>query len=168
MNSKRLMLILAASLMSIPLLATAQESNSARGSAQTLEQVLASPDYLSRHGRPAHPSELEHHVCLGYTNAGASTAWQFLVDGQLENFHIRSRINANNGEVLTEAAAQGLGIACQPDFIAGSFIADGRVLEILADYPGPELGIYALLPSNRHVPHRVRVLMDFLAAQLAS
>ena len=45
MNSKRLMLILAASLMSIPLLATAQESNSARGSAQTLEQVLASPDY---------------------------------------------------------------------------------------------------------------------------
>lgn len=129
--------------------------------------VLASPDYLSRHGRPAHPSELEHHVCLGYTNAGASTAWQFLVDGQLENFHIRSRINANNGDVLTEAAAQGLGIACQPDFIAGSFIADGRLIEILADYPGPELGIYAMLPSNRHVPHRVRVLMDFLAAQLA-
>ena len=45
MNSKRLMLILAASLMSIPLLATAEESNSARGSAQTLEQVLASQDY---------------------------------------------------------------------------------------------------------------------------
>ena len=130
-------------------------------------RVLASPDYLSRHGQPAHPAELAHHVCLGYTNAGAATTWQFVVDGQLENFPIRSRINANNGDVLTEAAAQGLGIACQPDFIAGSFIADGRVIEILADYPGPELGIYAMLPSNRHVPHRVRVLMDFLAAQLA-
>ena len=77
------------------------------------------------------------------------------------------RINANNGDVLTEAAAQGLGIACQPDFIAGSFIAAGRVVEILVDYPGPELGIYAMLPSNRHIPHRVRVLMDFLAARLA-
>lgn len=130
-------------------------------------RVLASPDYLSRHGQPAHPAELAHHVCLGYTNAGAATTWQFVVDGQLENFPIRSRINANNGDVLTEAAAQGLGIACQPDFIAGSFIADGRVLEILADYPGPELGIYALLPSNRHIPYRVRVLMDFLAARLA-
>jgi DNA-binding transcriptional LysR family regulator len=63
--------------------------------------------------------------------------------------------------VLTEAAAQGLGITCQPDFIAGSFIAAGRVVEILVDYPGPELGIYAMLPSNRHMPHRVRVLMDF-------
>lgn len=130
-------------------------------------RVLASPDYLSRHGQPAHPAELAHHVCLGYTNAGAATTWQFVVDGQLENFSIRSRINANNGDVLTEAAAQGLGIACQPDFIAGSFIAAGRVVEILVDYPGPELGIYAMLPSNRHIPHRVRVLMDFLAARLA-
>lgn len=129
--------------------------------------VLASPDYLSRHGQPAHPAELAHHVCLGYTNAGAATTWQFVVDGQLENFPIRSRINANNGDVLTEAAAQGLGIACQPDFIAGSFIAAGRVVEVLADYPGPELGIYAMLPSNRHIPYRVRVLMDFLAARLA-
>jgi len=130
-------------------------------------RVLASPDYLSRHGQPAHPAELAHHVCLGYTNAGAATSWQFVVDGQLENFSIRSRINANNGDVLTEAAAQGLGIACQPDFIAGSFIAAGRVVEILVDYPGPELGIYAMLPSNRHIPYRVRVLMDFLAARLA-
>lgn len=130
-------------------------------------RVLASPDYLSRHGQPAHPAELAHHVCLGYTNAGAATTWQFVVDGQLENFPIRSRINANNGDVLTEAAAQGLGIACQPDFIAGSFIAADRVVEILVDYPGPELGIYAMLPSNRHIPHRVRVLMDFLAARLA-
>lgn len=130
-------------------------------------RVLASPDYLSRHGQPAHPADLAHHVCLGYTNAGAATTWQFVVDGQLENFPIRSRINANNGDVLTEAAAQGLGIACQPDFIAGSFIAAGRVVEVLADYPGPELGIYAMLPSNRHIPYRVRVLMDFLAARLA-
>lgn len=130
-------------------------------------RVLASPDYLSRHGQPAHPAELAHHVCLGYTNAGAATTWQFVVDGQLESFPIRSRINANNGDVLTEAAAQGLGIACQPDFIAGSFIAAGRVVEILVDYPGPELGIYAMLPSNRHIPYRVRVLMDFLAARLA-
>ncbi|MCG2578011.1 LysR family transcriptional regulator [Dechloromonas sp. XY25] len=130
--------------------------------------VLAAPDYLSRHGTPRHPAELAHHVCLGYTNAGSALAWQFLVDGQLENFHVRSRLNANNGEVLTEAAAQGLGITCQPDFIADDFLATGRVVEILADFPTPELGIYAMLPSNRHVPHRVRVLMDNLAERLAA
>jgi DNA-binding transcriptional LysR family regulator len=126
--------------------------------------VVASPEYLARHGRPRHPSELAHHECLGYTAGGAGQSWQFMVDGQLAAFQVRSRINANNGDVLTEAAAQGLGITLQPDFIADSFLAAGRVESILADFPVPELGIYAMLPSNRHIPHRVRVLMDFLAA----
>jgi DNA-binding transcriptional LysR family regulator len=126
--------------------------------------VVASPEYLARHGRPRHPSELAHHECLGYTAGGGGQSWQFMVDGQLASFPVRSRINANNGDVLTEAAAQGLGITLQPDFIADSFLAAGRVESILTDFPVPELGIYAMLPSNRHVPHRVRVLMDFLAA----
>ncbi len=124
--------------------------------------LVAAPDYLARHGRPQHPAELAHHGCLGYTNAGSTIPWQFLINGQLEGFPVRSRINANNGEVLTEAAAQGLGITLQPDFIVASFLAAGRVEAILAEFPAPELGIYAMLPSNRHVPHRVRVLMDTL------
>ncbi|HXE37115.1 MAG TPA: LysR family transcriptional regulator [Azonexus sp.] len=131
-------------------------------------QVVAAPDYLARHGRPQHPSELIHHECLGYTAGGAALQWQFMVDGQLAGFPVRSRIHANNGDVLTEAAAQGLGITVQPDFIIEDFLADGRVEAILKDFPMPELGIYAMLPSNRHVPHRVRVLMDFLAAGLVA
>jgi DNA-binding transcriptional LysR family regulator len=91
-----------------------------------------------------------------------------MVDGQSESFHIHSRLNANNGDVLTEAAAQGLGITCQPDFIVESFLQAGRVEAILTDFSMPELGIYAMLPSNRHVPHRVRVLMDYLAARLVA
>jgi DNA-binding transcriptional LysR family regulator len=130
--------------------------------------VVAAPEYLARHGRPEKPAELANHVCLGYTYAGSGQVWQFMVAGQLESFHIRSHLNANNGEVLTEAAAQGLGITCQPDFITDSFLVAGRVEEILADYPIPEVGIYAMLPSNRHVPHRVRVLMESLAERLAA
>jgi len=129
--------------------------------------VFAAPDYLARHGRPQHPSELIHHECLGYTIANSGQAWQFMVNGQLESFPVHSRLNANNGDVLTEACAQGLGIACQPDFISESAMKAGRVETILEEFPIPELGIYAMLPSNRHVPHRVRVLMDFLGAGLA-
>ena len=128
-------------------------------------RVVAAPEYLARHGRPQHPLELSQHEFLGYTNAG-STAIQFSVDGQALNIQIRSKMNANNGDVLTEASAQCMGITCQPDFIVDDFIASGRVEEILADYPMPELGIYVVLPGNRQVPHRVRVLMDFLAERI--
>lgn len=130
-------------------------------------RVVAAPDYLARHGRPLHPAELMHHECLGYTAGGTTQQWQFMVAGQLLGFPVRSRIHANNGDVLVEAAAQGMGITLQPDFIIGDKLLTGRLAAILDDYPVPELGIYAMLPSNRHVPHRVRVLMDFLAAGLA-
>jgi DNA-binding transcriptional LysR family regulator len=128
--------------------------------------VVASPDYLARHGAPRHPAELIHHECLGYT-VGAGHAWQFLVAGKAENFPVRCKVSANNGDVLMEAAVLSLGITCQPEFIAADYLADGRVREILADFPAPELGVYAVLPGNRYIPHRVRVLMDWLAQGIA-
>mgnify|MGYP001765454507 FL=1 len=130
-------------------------------------KVVAAPAYLARHGRPQKPGELTHHEYLGYTLAG-SGAPSFIVDGQPLAVPVRSRITASNGEVLIEAAVRGMGITCHPDFIVDDYIASGQVEQILNDYPMQELGIYALLPSNRHVPHRVRVLMDFLAAGLAA
>ncbi|HTY99073.1 MAG TPA: LysR family transcriptional regulator [Rhodocyclaceae bacterium] len=130
-------------------------------------RVVASPDYLARHGVPRHPNELIHHECLGYT-LSPGHAWPFLVDGRLESFPVRSRISANNGDALMAAAAGSLGITCQPELIAGDYLADGRVQEILAGFRPPDLGVWAVLPGNRYVPHRVRALMDWLAPQLAS
>ena len=130
--------------------------------------VVASPDYLERHGAPRHPSELIHHQCLGYTASANSQRWSFMVDGKLEMFSIRSRLQANNGNVLLKAAAAGLGIACEPTFSAGEWLENGSLIEILQEFPVPDLGIYAVLPGNRHVPHRLRVLMDFLVARLGN
>lgn len=128
--------------------------------------VLASTDYLATHGEPQHPAELIDHQCLGYTAGPSSQRWSFLVDGRLESFAIRPRLLANNGDVLLKAAVAGLGIAQQPTFIADELLQSGELREILKDYPLPELGIYAVLPGNRHIPHRLRVLMDFLVERL--
>ena len=130
--------------------------------------ALASPGYLSRHGEPRRPQDLIHHECLGYTSGGSAQVWQFKVDGEMTTIPVRSRLHANNGEVLTEAAVQGLGITLQPDFVADVYLQDGRVKAILKDFPVGELGIYVLLPRNRQVPHRVRVLMDYLADHLSA
>lgn len=129
--------------------------------------VVASPDYLARHGTPIHPAELIHHECLGYNAVASTPGWPFVIDGQLQRIPLRSRVTAGNGDILVEAAAMGMGITCQPDFIVDSFIEAGRVQAILTKYPAPELGIYVVLPGNRQVPHRVRVLTDFLAERLS-
>ena len=128
--------------------------------------VVAAPEYLARHDTPRHPADLIRHVCLGYTVSG-SHMWPFRVAGKLEKFAVRCRLCANNGDVLVEAAARSLGITCQPEFITADYVADGRLREILSDFPLPELGVFEVLPGSRHVPHRVRVLMDWLAQRIA-
>lgn len=130
--------------------------------------VVAAADYLARHGEPRHPTDLIHHECLGYTAAPNPQSWEFLIDGEPRNFPVRSRLQANNGDVLTQAAIRGFGLAYGPTFICAEALAGGQVRRVLADFPIPDLGIYAVLPGNRHVPHRVRVLMDFLAERLGS
>ena len=63
-------------------------------------------------------------------------------------------------------AASGMGLAQQPDFIATPFLDSGRVQRVLRRYEPAPLGIYAVLPSNRYIPHRVSVLIEHLARVL--
>lgn len=130
--------------------------------------VVASPDYLAQHGTPIHPSELLTHQCLSYTAAPTPNLWPFILDDKMLSFPIRGVFQANSGAVLLEAAIRGMGITLSPRFIAIDAIKNGEVIEILANYPIPRLGIFAILPSNRLIPHRVRVLMDFLDERLGS
>lgn len=128
-------------------------------------KLVAAPVYLSQRGRPQIPADLSGHDYLAYTLSGA--ALQFEVDGRLQSVALRSRLSANNGDVLLDAAARGMGLTCHPDFLVEDYLADGRLQEILADFAQPALGIYAVLPGNRQLPHRVRVLIDYLARRLA-
>lgn len=129
--------------------------------------AIATPDYLTRHGRPSHPSELAGHICIGYSQHAQGLPWSFLIDGQVVEVPLAFRLQANNGDALAEAAAQGLGITVVPDFIAFDYLAGGRVVTLLEEFEPPEMGIHALLPSNRYMPHRVRALIEFLSARLA-
>ncbi|MBV2135090.1 LysR family transcriptional regulator [Pseudomonas sp. MAP12] len=130
--------------------------------------IVAAPGYLAQHGRPQHPSELTGHACLGYSPQANNRPWTFQVDGHMESFYLSFRLQANNGDALAEAAAQGFGITVLPDFIAADYLAAGKLETVLEDFEPPALGIYAVLPSNRYMPHRVRVLIEFLSSRLAA
>lgn len=127
---------------------------------------VAAPDYLARHGRPQHPEELAGHACLGYSPQVNNRPWTFRVDGHLQAFYLPLRLQANNGDALAQAAAQGLGITVEPDFIVADLLAAGKLETLLEAFEPPELGIYAVLPSNRYMPQRVRVLIEFLSSRL--
>jgi DNA-binding transcriptional LysR family regulator len=139
----------------------------ARKLATSRSVVVVAPEYLARRGRPGHPTDLQGHECLTYTGAATGAKWQFIVNNQVRSVPVNGHIQANNGDVLMQAATRGLGIACLPEFIVGRALAAGELVEILSDYAMPQIGIYAVLPSNRHIPQRIRLLMDFVGKRLA-
>ncbi|PQA81733.1 LysR family transcriptional regulator [Limnohabitans sp. TS-CS-82] len=152
--------------VSIRITANLDQSDIVRKLGTCRLMTVASPDYVLQHGQVTHPRELQNHECLAYSINMTPTSWDYQVEGQLSHFPIRGRITANNGVALTKAAAEGLGITRQPDFIAQPFIARGEVVEILSQFASEPLGIYAVLPSNRYIPHRVSVLIEHLSQAL--
>lgn len=129
--------------------------------------IAAAPGYLDRRGRPGHPRDLAEHDCFGYLLASRSS-WAFVIDGETKLFPVSGRLQANNGDALLDAAVRGLGITKTPTFIAEQAVREGKLEILLRTFPTPALGIYAIFPSNRYVPHRVRALVDFIAKRIGS
>ena len=126
--------------------------------------LAASPNYLRQHGRPATPRDLLQHRCLIYSGPGSDQQWRFRVGGRWVAIRPSGAFSADNGEVLRDAAAAGLGITALPSFILAPALESGALEPILTDFALPERGLYVL----RHAgppPLRLRLLIDFLAAR---
>ena len=115
--------------------------------------VVASPDYISRHGVPVTPRDLLEANCLVYDRPKGSE-WRFKVSGNLRS---------NVAEGLLDAAMTGLGIAALPSFAVGPYVASGQLVELLSDYALPESTLYAVFLPDRRLPERIRTFVQFMA-----
>lgn len=77
-------------------------------------------------------------------------------------------LSANESMVLLEAALAGAGISLQPLYSVEALLREGRLVQLLADYRPPELGIHALYGTRRQMLPAMRLLLDFIAERLAS
>ena len=133
--------------------------------------VCASPGYLARKGEPRHPVDLIGHNCLNHTRLGK--IWRFgspsdsSENPAYEEVTVSGNFAANDTMVLLHAALAGEGVAHLPAFTAAKHIHSGALVHLLPGYSMPELGVYALYASRKHLPATTRALVDFLARDLA-
>jgi DNA-binding transcriptional LysR family regulator len=128
--------------------------------------VVASPRYLADRSVPTRPADLAAHDCLHYTLSQPVDAWAFEGAGGTKSTPIKARLAANNGDVLAQAAIEGAGIAMLPDFIVGTALADGRLVELDLGARPTGIAIHAVWPAGRLTPAKTRVFIDFLVDQL--
>lgn len=139
----------------------------ARKIGETRRVVVASPDYLARHGKPRVPEDLHDHNCLNFNFRRAEPIWPFLKDGREYALTVKGNIEANNGETLGQLAADGVGITRVGAFSVLDDIAAGRLVPVLEDFnPGDVERIHAVFAGGANMPARVRVFIDYLAESL--
>ncbi|WDZ76664.1 LysR family transcriptional regulator [Ensifer adhaerens] len=129
--------------------------------ARSRRLLVASPDYLERHGTPASLGELEGHRGIFYTNRGVSD-WRFEGPSGATVVRARLALGMNNGDMLHDAAVAGLGIALLPAFIAGPAVREGQLKEIdVGLLPEPEF-IYMAHAEGRRASAKLRAIAQHL------
>lgn len=126
----------------------------------------ASTEYLAVHGEPNKPEDLRRHNCLHYSLLSSRENWSFNTAGRTYDIEISGSLTTNNGDILKEAAIQGLGVTMAPTFIVEDALQDGRLRIILEDYSPEAFGLYAVRPSRHFTPARVRAMIEYLRVQL--
>jgi DNA-binding transcriptional LysR family regulator len=134
-----------------------------------LERVIcASPAYLARAGTPRTPDDLQAHNCLWISSRPTLRRWPFDTSDGVRVVHIGGNVVANNAETVLQLAVAGVGITRLTDVIVGDALRRGQLVPILTDWhhvePAP---LYATYPGGRHLPPKVRAMVDFLVEQFA-
>lgn len=137
----------------------------ARPLADNPRVVCASPDYLARRGVPTVLDDLRQHACIALHGM---PYWPFARNGDSVSVRAEAAFSANSVEAVRTACRQGLGLAMLTYWDVREELLDGRLVRVeLADVTPEQLSITAVLPTRRHVPHRVRVFLERLEAVLA-
>lgn len=125
--------------------------------------LVATPAYLAKHGRPAHPKDLEHHNCLLHNLKSPTGYWQFKRrGGKRQTVHVNGTLNSNLGEAILNLARLHHGVAMHPRYMVDEYLRDGTLEIVLPQYQCEGLDIYAVIQSKRYLPYKVRIFVDHL------
>ena len=127
--------------------------------------LCAAPDYLERHGVPSSLADLDGHHCILLQ---AVSRWPFVVRGEIHRRRMNGRLNTSSVDAVRAAAMQGLGISMLAYWDVVQQLRDGSLVEIsLEDAQMEPLSVWAVTPTRRYVPARVKVFLDTLEAQMS-
>ena len=138
----------------------------ARKLAETELILVASAGYLAQAPALATAADLARHDGLLYAYGPLRAEWRLVDAGRPVAVPVRGRLRANNGDALALAAADGLGVALLPHFLARPYLDDDRLTRVLPGVSGGTLPVHALYPATHHPLAKLRAFVDHLGAHL--
>ncbi|MBV0891081.1 LysR family transcriptional regulator [Paracoccus sp. Z118] len=129
--------------------------------------LVAAPSYLAAQGTPAVPDDLMAHNCLLLRfPRSPEYFWVLETPEGRRKLAVSGRFDADSGDVLTEWALAGAGIANRPRYEVAAHLADGSLVEVLPDTPPISAQFGILMPHRQLQDPKVRLFVDFAAQEL--
>lgn len=126
--------------------------------------IVATPEYLRRHGTPRTPADLAGHDCIRFRMPGSGRLepWSFVDNGRELQMDVQGRLIYTDDRMAREAARDGLGLAQLFVETVKADLADGRLVRVLTEYAPALPGFYIYYPAREHMPPKLRAFVDFL------
>lgn len=126
--------------------------------------ICASPAYLEKHGTPERPEELLNHECLLLRFSGEYQS-QWVLGGEKNDsvkLAVRGSFDADDGDLLTAWALDGMGIVLKPLFEVAEHLRSGALKPLLLGYPPDPVVLAVLYPHRRLLASKVKVFSDYM------
>ena len=124
--------------------------------------VVAAPAYLAAAGAPLHPRDLTQHRCIGWRSS-AETApyrWEFTEDGGDFAVTVEPEMTTNDMALMVKMARAGAGLTIGMAETFAPLLHTGELRAVLEPYCPPLPGFFLFYPSRRHLPMKLRALVD--------
>jgi DNA-binding transcriptional LysR family regulator len=139
-----------------------------RALGQSRRLLVAAPSYLAARGMPTSPQDLSVHEGVRMSNvAGSDVLILHESGGTSHAVAFGGRLRLDHGLAAREALIAGRGVAPAHRWLVDDLLVDGRLTPILPGYSLPSVPLSMLIVPERAALSRVRLLVEFLAEQIA-
>ncbi|MEM1076049.1 MAG: LysR family transcriptional regulator [Pseudomonadota bacterium] len=132
--------------------------------------LCAAPSYVAKRGLPASGDALiaEKHECLNLRFPGATEfQWRLVTPDGPKKYPVTGRHECDDGDVLTDWALAGRGIALKPVFEVRAHISEGRLVPVACETPPDSIQLGCLFSHRRRQDPKARLFMDFISDRIA-
>ncbi len=126
--------------------------------------LFASPGYLAKHARPTHPTEVENHACIGYTDTYHRDCWKFWQKGECFSFIPKFRLSVSDPRSLIQMAIDSAGIAFLPLWLTGKHVETGNLVQVLTDWTMEPISYCALYNGRPRAASKEGAFLNFLGS----
>jgi len=132
--------------------------------------TVASPSYIARYGRPKHPREVVQHKRILFRNPLTSKPfeWEFKRGREVVAIPIAGALLVSEAATMLDACIAGAGIAQILELGTEELVRSKKLINLFPDWSEERWPLYALYPSRRYQPAKVRAFLGFCATTLAA